>query len=327
MDSTYHGPWVEKYRPKSINEISSQEEVCDALKSCLSGKTLPHLLFYGPPGTGKTSTALALVKDLFGGNKDLIKKRVLELNASDERGINVVREKIKDFASVTVTTSPTSSIPPFKIVILDEADAMSIDAQSALRRTMEVYTKVTRFILICNYVSRIIDPLVSRCSKFRFKPLPIESMVGRLKHVCANENIKTDDESLKTLMDVSQGDMRRAITLLQSSAQFNNSVVDSETIVEVAGSLPPNAIKKLWTRIRGKLFDPIREEVDNVIAEGYAASMIISQLSEDLIHANDLTDDQKARMSLVLAEANMAIEAGADEELQLMSVASQLSLI
>lgn len=186
----HNQPWVEKYRPRNIDEVSSQEEVVSVLKSTIESKNLPHLLFYGAAGTGKTSTILALCRQVFGHD---FKSRVLELNASDERGINVIRKKVKDFARTTLHSSDHNtvkdSMPPYKIVILDEADSMTTDAQNALRRTMETYSKQTRFCLICNYVSRIIEPLASRCAKFRFKPLDSVSATNRLKYIAAKESV------------------------------------------------------------------------------------------------------------------------------------------
>merc|ERR1712241_173893 len=170
----------------------------------LGGSDLPNLLFYGPPGTGKTTTILAASRDLFG---DIWRSRILELNASDERGIAVVRDKIKTFSQQTVSNSSNAKIPPFKIVILDEADSMTKDAQSALRRTMEKEGKSTRFCLVCNYVSRIIDPITSRCAKFRFKSLSSDAIRTRLQMVCTEEKLQVkDDESMEALIESSEGD-------------------------------------------------------------------------------------------------------------------------
>eukprot|EP01124_Arcella_intermedia_P003465 TRINITY_DN11915_c0_g1_i1.p1 TRINITY_DN11915_c0_g1~~TRINITY_DN11915_c0_g1_i1.p1 ORF type:complete len:233 (-),score=42.48 TRINITY_DN11915_c0_g1_i1:113-811(-) len=174
-------PWVEKYRPKTVDDISHQEEVVKTLKKSLETGNLPHLLFYGPPGTGKTSTILAIAHQLYGED---VAERVLELNASDERGIDIIRNKVKRFSSLAV-----SKDPPYKLIILDEADMLTTDAQNALRRTMEHFSKVTRFCIICNYISRIIEPLTSRCAKFRFKSLGLSNIETRLEHISQQENI------------------------------------------------------------------------------------------------------------------------------------------
>lgn len=220
-------PWVEKYRPKSLSDVAAQDHTITVLKRTLQSNNLPHMLFYGPPGTGKTSTVLALAKELYG--PELMKSRVLELNASDERGISIVREKVKNFARTAVSNTTAAQsrdypCPPYKIIILDEADSMTQDAQSALRRTMETYSKITRFCLICNYVTRIIDPLASRCSKFRFKPLDADNAKARLTEIAELEGVKYEPGVIETLIKVSDGDLRRAITYLQSAAKLHNPV-------------------------------------------------------------------------------------------------------
>lgn len=187
---------------------------------------LPHMLFYGPPGTGKTSTILALAKELFG--PEMFRTRVLELNASDERGISIVREKVKDFARMQLSNPPPNykdryPCPPYKIIILDEADSMTQDAQSALRRTMETYSKITRFCLICNYVTRIIDPLASRCSKFRFKTLDQGNSLKRLEEIATNEDVNLEPGAVNALIRCSEGDLRKAITFLQSATKLVGS--------------------------------------------------------------------------------------------------------
>lgn len=215
--------WVEKYRPKTLDQVASQDHAVDVLKRTLLHANMPHMLFYGPPGTGKTSTILALAKDLFG--PEMMKGRVLELNASDERGISIVREKVKNFAKAAVTSDRSAGTsghpcPPYKIIILDEADSMTQDAQAALRRTMETYSRITRFCLICNYVTRIIEPLASRCSKFRFRPLGQVDARARIAHICEQEKLRCEDGAIDTLVDCAEGDLRKAITYLQSAAKL-----------------------------------------------------------------------------------------------------------
>jgi DNA polymerase III delta prime subunit len=206
------------------------------------------MLFYGPPGTGKTSTILALAKELYG--PELMKSRVLELNASDERGISIVRQKVKDFARQQLSVAPNYNVmvedqsgegeaktvryrdkypcPPFKIIVLDEADSMTQDAQSALRRTMETYSRMTRFCLVCNYVTRIIDPLASRCSKFRFKSLDQGNAVKRVGDIARLEKVELEDGVAEELVRVADGDLRKAITFLQSAARLVGAVVSAQ---------------------------------------------------------------------------------------------------
>jgi replication factor C subunit 2/4 len=218
-------PWVEKYRPRTLDEVKSQEHATETLRRMVNSSNLPHLLLYGPPGTGKTSTILALSRELFG--PELFSNRVLELNASDERGLSVVRERVKNFAQQALIHAPASKeyrdkypCPPFKIIILDEADSLTQDAQSALRRTMEIYSKLTRFCLCCNYVSRIIDPVASRCSKFRFKSLDGEHAHDRIAHILETEGVSYEPRVIEKALTVSDGDLRRAINLLQSAARL-----------------------------------------------------------------------------------------------------------
>lgn len=218
-------------RPKTLADVTSQDHTTVLLQRTLHAPNLPHLLFYGPPGTGKTSTVLALSKQLFGPL--LFRSRVLELNASDERGISIVRTKIKDFARQQLSGLPPGKegeeyrlkypCPPFKIIVLDEADSMTQDAQSALRRTMETYSRITRFCLICNYVTRIIDPLASRCSKFRFKSLDSTDAKKRVEEIAEKEGVKMEDSASDTLVKCAEGDLRRAITYLQSAARLVNA--------------------------------------------------------------------------------------------------------
>ncbi|KAH7861432.1 hypothetical protein Vadar_026112 [Vaccinium darrowii] len=314
--------WVEKYRPKQVKDVAHQDEVVRVLTNTLETANCPHMLFYGPPGTGKTTTALAIAHQLFG--PELYKSRVLELNASDDRGINVVRTKIKNFAAVAVGSGRQGGYPcpPFKIIILDEADSMTEDAQNALRRTMETYSKVTRFFFICNYISRIIEHLASRCAKFRFKPLSEEIMTGRILHICQEEGLDLDSEALSSLSSISQGDLRRAITYLQGAARLFGSSISSKDLISVSGVIPQEVVQSLFAACKGGDFDLANKEVNNVIQEGYPVSQMLSQLFEVIVGADDISDEQKAKICKKLAETDKCLVDGADEYLQLLDVAS-----
>ncbi|XP_053491646.1 replication factor C subunit 4 isoform X1 [Ictalurus furcatus] len=315
-------PWVEKYRPKCVDEVAFQEEVVAVLKKSLEGADLPNLLFYGPPGTGKTSTILAAARELYG--PELYRQRVLELNASDERGIQVIREKVKNFAQLTVAGTRTDgkSCPPFKIIILDEADSMTGAAQAALRRTMEKESRTTRFCLICNYVSRIIEPLTSRCSKFRFKPLTNEVQQERLLEICAKENLKYSKEGIDALVKVSEGDLRKAITLLQSTARFGaEKEITESLVIEIAGVVPPKVIENLLQTCYKGNFEKLEVAVKNLVDEGYAATQILSQF-HDVIIEEKLGDKQKSVITEKMAVVDKCLVDGADEYLQLLNLCS-----
>eukprot|EP00761_Pharyngomonas_kirbyi_P002545 gb/GECH01002549.1/.p1 GENE.gb/GECH01002549.1/~~gb/GECH01002549.1/.p1 ORF type:complete len:332 (+),score=86.87 gb/GECH01002549.1/:1-996(+) len=313
-------PWVEKYRPKTVNDVVYQEEAVSALKNCIKLGTMPHLLFYGPAGTGKTSTILAMAKELYG---DMYKNRVLELNASDERGINVVRTKIKQFASFSVTSGKIG----FKLIVLDEADAMTPEAQAALRRTMETYSSITRFCLLCNYVSRIIDPIASRCAKFRFRPLPMECIEARLEHVSQVEGVDLGDGAMQALIEYSGGDLRRAVTLLQSSWRAGAGTKVSATDVrELAGAVHPQVLDDLVSASSSNNFETLQSCVHNIVCEGYPASLVLSKLHDQVIamDTSKISDVGKAAVCMRIADSDKKLSDGADEYLVLLSAASTL---
>ncbi|KAH9854025.1 replication factor C [Lenzites betulinus] len=333
-----HQPWVEKYRPKTIDDVSAQEHTVAVLRKTLTSTNLPHMLFYGPPGTGKTSTILALARQLFG--PDNFRSRVLELNASDERGISIVREKIKNFARQTPRAQAVASdgktypCPPYKIIILDEADSMTQDAQAALRRIMELYARITRFCLVCNYVTRIIDPLASRCSKFRFKPLDPTSTSARLAQIASAENVPIAPDTVDALITTSQGDLRRAITYLQSAsrlalASVPPTEITARDVQEIAGVVPDDVVVDFAValgvervgRVKATGYDGVRKKVKEVIREGYSASQVISQLHDHVIMHPTLSARQKSKCALAFAEADKALCDGADEELWILEVA------
>lgn len=317
IDSTT--PWVEKYRPRTVDEVSEQTEIVAVLKQCLEqGADMPHLLFYGPPGTGKTSTIIAAARQLFG---DMYKDRMLELNASDDRGIQVIRDKVKTFAQLTASDKRPDGkpCPSFKIVVLDEADSMTAPAQAALRRTIERETKTTRFCLICNYVSCIIDPLTSRCSKFRFKPLSHDIMLSRLEHICKEEGVRCAPQVLARLVDASGGDMRRAITSLQSTARLkgDEGIVEAD-VLEVVGTVPDVWLERMIEIGRTFDYQKMDDFVEELIFEAYSAAQILEQLHDKIVFAPNITDQQKASICRTISICAYRLQEGCSEYVTLL---------
>lgn len=313
-------PWVEKYRPRTVEEVAYQDEVVSVLQKTITSQEFPNFLFYGPPGTGKTSTILAIAKQLF---SDIYKTRVLELNASDERGIQVIREKVKAFSmqSVSATRTDGSSCPSFKIVILDEADSMTSAAQASLRRTMEKQSKNTRFCLICNYVTRIIEPLTSRCSKFRFKPLSVETIQARLQEICQKEDINITEEAMENLINLSEGDMRKAITYLQSVSRLKaEAEINADDIMEITGAIPSKIIHSLMTACQSSSYDKLEKAVQNIISNGYSGTQFLNQIHDEIIVMVDIDDNKKSVILEKLAVCDKCLCDGADEYLQLMAL-------
>ncbi|ORY80309.1 P-loop containing nucleoside triphosphate hydrolase protein [Protomyces lactucae-debilis] len=339
--------WVEKYRPKTLDQVSSQEHTVAVLKKTLLHANMAHMLFYGPPGTGKTSTILALAKELYG--PEMFKSRVLELNASDERGIAIVREKVKNFAKTAVTADQTQGgypCPPYKIIILDEADSMTQDAQSALRRTMEQYSKITRFCLICNYVTRIIEPLASRCSKFRFKPLDASDTVSRLKYIAEQEKVTYEDGVLEALNKTCEGDLRKAITYMQSAAKLHRSLLSTtidldgdttlnldakitlDSIAEIAGTVPEGVVQSLLRACKEKqAFGALNKLTKEAVAEGYNAIQIMSQLHDLVVEDEHITNQQKNAILMYLSLTDKRLNDGADEHLQILDMLTTMRSI
>jgi len=312
-------PWVEKYRPATIDEVAQQEEVCSALRSSLQTGELPNLMFYGPPGTGKTTVALALVQQHFGSSW---RDRVKELNASDDRGISAVREKVKTFAQLALGStkeSLASSKANFRVVILDEADSMTHDAQAALRRIMEEFVHVTRFIIICNYVSKIIEPLHSRCSKFRFSPITVEFQKERILHIAKCEGVKMGPGAIETLTRLSQGDMRCAVTMLQTAVGFyGEGAVTEEALLEVACAVPDNLLMELMSRTKQAAnSDQVVQLVRGFLQEGYSGLQVMERLLDIITQDNSLTDLKKAQCATLFSAVEERLVSGCDEELQM----------
>ena len=310
--------WTEKYRPKNLDEVIGQRHVTERLKAYVETKNMPHLLMTGPAGTGKTTCSLAMAREMFG---DEWKGNFIELNASDERGIDVVRGKIKEFAR----TAPVGNAE-FKIIFMDEADALTSDAQAALRRTMEKYSKICRFILSCNYSSKIIDPIQSRCAVFRFKPLSKDDVKGFLMRIVTNENVKIDDEALDALVHVARGDMRRAVNSLQVAASMDKTI-DVDTIYQTTGLANPEEVKKMIeTALKGN-FIAARDKLDEIMIEfGLSGQDIIRQIHSSFFELS-IDDREKVMLMDKTGEIEFRIIEGSNERIQLEALLAYLVMV
>ncbi len=308
--------WTEKYRPATLDDIVNQKEIVERLKSFVQARNIPHCIFAGPPGTGKTTAALCLAHDLYGEG---YREYLMELNASDERGINVVRETVKTFAR-------TRSIGEvaFKILILDEADNMTDDAQQALRRTMERYTETARFILIANYSGKIIEPIQSRCAPFRFTYLPREDMVNRVRHICKEEKLKIMEDGIDAILEVSEGDLRRTINILQAAASIGKPI-DAETVYSVIGRANPYDVREmLKLAINGDFIGSRNKLRELILKYGLAGSDIIKQVHLEIFRLN-IPEKWKVKLADVVGEIDFRLIQGSSEEIQLSALLAKLS--
>lgn len=301
-------PWVEKYRPQRLEELISHEDILKTIGKFMDENRLPHLLFYGPPGTGKTSTILACAKQLY--SKKEFNSMVLELNASDDRGIGVVREKVLNFASTRTIFNKG-----FKLIILDEADAMTKDAQNALRRVMEKFTANTRFCLICNYLTKIIPALQSRCTRFRFGPLTSEQMVPRVKHVAEAENLEITEDGMKALLALSFGDMRRALNILQSTSMAHE-IVSEDTIYTCTGQPKRSDIEDMLEWMLNKEFSVAYRNLSVLKKEkGIALQDILTEVHA-FVHRIDFPTIVKIHILDKMADIEYRLASGASEKIQ-----------
>lgn len=311
-------PWTEKYRPKKLSDVAGQHDAIHSLKSFVKARNIPNLLFAGPAGVGKTTSALALATEFFG--KD-IAGNFLELNASDERGIDVVRGRIKDFAR-----SISLGGVPFKIIFLDESDALTTEAQQALRRTMETYSSVTRFILSCNYSSRLIEPIQSRCAIFRFLQLEEKDVNKMLEQIAKEEKLKVDADAYSAIFYVSEGDMRRAINILQGCA-IHGEHITGELVHKISSRAKPKEIHEMVSLAIGGDFASARKNLDKLMMSyGLSGEDVLFQIYKEIPNLN-IPENKKVVLVDRLGEYNFRLVEGANERIQLEALLAQFALI
>ena len=307
--------WTEKYRPKLLREIIDQKHVVERLKSFVKENRIPHMIFAGPPGTGKTCCAIAIARELFGDNW---RQNFQETNASDMRGIDVIRTRIKNFSR----TKPMEAF--IKIIFLDEADALTPDAQNALRRLMEMYPE-TRFIFSCNYSSNIISPIQSRTVVFRFKALTKENVFEYMERIRKGENFKIDKDAMETLYSISEGDLRKAVNILQASSVLGKRITE-DVIYEVASQAEPKEIINMISfALNGKFLDAREILKGLLLKKGISGRDIIKEISNQ-VYKLDISDKAKIDLVEKIGEFEFRLDQGGNEQLQLEALLAQFAL-
>ncbi|MFH0961898.1 MAG: replication factor C small subunit [archaeon] len=312
--------WTEKYRPNRLKELVGQKNVIERLEALVKSGSIPHMLFAGPPGVGKTTAAVALARELFG---DSWRENFLETNASDERGIDVVRVKIKNFAR----TLPVGG-GRFRIIFLDECDALTRDAQNALRRTMEKYSGTCRFVLSCNYINKIIDPIQSRCATFRFLALKEGDVRKYVENLSKGEGIKLDEKALFALVSISEGDLRTATNILQAATVGEKKITEKE-IYSVARALAPEKVSEVlrlaavdgnFGKARDLLFETMAQE-------GLSGEEVLKAFHREVFSIQSIGAAEKMKLVALLSEYSFRILEGANERIQLDGFLAQASLL
>jgi replication factor C small subunit len=315
--------WVEKYRPKNLDGVVDLKEIVESLKSFLRNpKTMPHLLLAGIPGTGKTTIALCIARELFGQNW---KTFTLELNASDERGIDTVRDRVKDFSRYSRAAFGNV---PFALIILDESDQMTGAAQTALRRIMETSSRTSRFILICNQAGKIIEPIQSRCAIFRFSKLDRKAMIEHLCFIAKKEKVSLTPEASERIVDYAEGDLRHAINALQTAAAYRDGVVDEKTVSQVIGEASPVQVQLMIRKALNGDFSEARKIMYDLIGSfGFSGSEIVRQMQRELFKMSSLTPDQRADLSNIIGEYDYRLTQGANSDIQLNALLAQFAKV
>ncbi len=309
--------WIEKYRPKQLSDIVGQEANIRKIESFVKHKQLPHLIFAGPAGTGKTTTAICVAIELFGEDW---KENFLELNASNERGIDVIRENVKDFARIM----PSNDLG-FKIIFLDEADQLTPEAQAALRRTMEIYSSTTRFIFSCNYSSQIILPIQSRTVVMRFKPIKPEFMAQRIKVIAEAEGFEIDSDSLEAITEISEGDLRKALNILQTIK--SSGELSATKIYEISGLANPKEFKSLMSKALNGLFEEARDTLDVMMVEHGLSGMDIIRGLHSSVRKELIPPKQKVQVIMALGESEFRMVEGSSDLIQLDALLAKLAYI
>lgn len=309
--------WAEKYRPKKLNEMINQKHIIERLKMFVKERNIPHMIFAGPPGSGKTTASLCIAHELFGDN---LKGKFLETNASDERGIQIVRGKIKDFARTTSIGSE------FKIVFLDECDALTQEAQQALRRTIEQFSSTCSFILSANYSSKIIEPIQSRCTVFRFKPLNEEDIKKSVCRIVEGEKLKITDTAVDAIVHLSEGDLRKVANLLQTSAALREKITD-EVVYDVASRANPKDVGEMLKLVLDGRFEDARKKLQDILLrQGLSGSDIIAEIHSQ-IYSLDIPEESKIQFIEKCGEYEYRLNMGGSELIQLEALLSQFLLL
>ncbi|MBT6995160.1 replication factor C small subunit [Candidatus Woesearchaeota archaeon] len=300
--------FIEKYRPETFDQVKGQEKIVNRVEAFVKSGNMPHLMFSGPAGIGKTTLSLIVAREMYGENWQ---HNFLELNASDERGIDVIRNKVKDFAR-------TKSIRdvPFKIIYLDECDSLTTEAQQALRRTMENYSATCRFILSCNYSSKIIDPIQSRCTVFRFRPLSEEAITEIISGIAEKEGIKINGNTIKALYGLCNGDARKAENILQSCSVLSKEISEDLIYEIVSAARPKEVISVLEMSVQGRFVEARKLLLDTMLKYGLSGSDIIKQIQSEVLNLN-IEEERKCKMIEKCGEIEFRMTEGSDEYIQL----------